>query len=101
MEAIIALIGGLGLVALLFLYDSFAWGYVFMKTYTWFVLPVFTFLPSVTFHEVIGICIFLTFFKNHNSTEYEGLKKKVNWGTFIAGPWVVLLVAYFIRAIIH
>lgn len=102
MEALLAILGGIVGIGLLFLYSSFSWGFVFFKYYYWFVLPVFATLPHIAFAQAVGLMIFVGLFKTIDSTEMhidgKKVEKKPNWGIGIILPWLVLGIAYFIKS---
>jgi hypothetical protein len=81
-------------------YHSFAWGYVFYKTYAWFVLPCFSKLPSLEYLQCVGLLLFviLIFHGSSNDSEEEGTAQAI--GKIIVRPWLSLLIAYFIHSLI-
>ena len=97
MEALIALLGILALVAGLVLYSSLSWGYVCFKFWYWFVLPVFTELPHVTFWQAVGLMFFISLFRNPGGKKSDSDKSDINWGLIIASPWLTLIVAWFFK----
>lgn len=102
MEFLVALIGGIGLAALLIVYGAFAWGYVIHVLYNWFVLTALPDLPHFTIVQFIGFSLFLRAIMPINITylkdEYED--KGVKWTHNILGPWIVLCFSWLIKLII-
>lgn len=106
MEKIIGYIFGsvavLVLVALVFLYSAFSWGFATFKFWYWFILPIFPSLPHITFYQAVGMFLFLELFKGHssNSNENSDKKKETPQWVWFAKPWIFLLVGYFIYLVI-
>ena len=50
-------------------------GFLLMKTWAWFIAPVFTSVPKLTFTQSVGVSIFLSIFiakrANKANKEYE------------------------------
>lgn len=103
MEALLALIGVFGLVAIGIIYSAFAYGFITYKFYCWFLLPVFTSLPHITVSYAIGLSLFIGLFKGSSSMDYtykgEKLKADPNWASVIVMPWLLLGAAYMIKII--
>ncbi len=98
--ALIALIGLVGFVAGLIIYNSFAWGYVSHVTYGWFILPFFPNLPNLDIYQFVGISFFANVIirtSHHDDIkdEYKDNKYKTAINVTI-GPWVSLLCAWII-----
>lgn len=95
-----------GVIIVLFgilFYNSFIWGLVGYKFWYWFLLPIFTTLPEVSYLQVVGLMFFIGLFKNYFS---ESIKKKYrDTGTevemFLLGPWLTLLFGWIIHIIIY
>lgn len=102
MEVLIAIIGGIGLAALLIVYNAFAWGYIIHALYNWFVLTALPDLPHFTIVEFIGFSLFLRAIMPVSTTylkdEYEN--KSVKWVATILGPWIILCFSWLIKLII-
>ena len=102
MEGFILLIGAvIFLVAVIVgsvVYESFSWGFVCFKFWGWFVLPVFTTLPHITFWQAIGLMFFISLFKALNYNSYNHSKdkefEKVKLTSSLIAPWITLLVGY-------
>ena len=85
----------LGLIVVLFLYDTLAWGWVLFKFWGWFVLPVFVTLPALTFVQALGLMFVIGLFKNHNT---QFIKKQytmdnMGWFTWVM-PWATLVFGW-------
>jgi hypothetical protein len=102
MEIIIGILGIILLVAFIFVYATFAWGFVCWKFWYWFLLPVFPTLPAVTLVQCVGLMLFLHLF---NVQTPQGIKKEYrddsahNWASVLAPP-VTLLVGWLIKIIV-
>lgn len=98
MEAIIGLILVVILFGILFIYDALSWGLVMYKFWGWFVLPIFTTLPTITFVQAIGLIFFVGLFKSHFIGEnIKDEYKKNTYGTAIVTivmPWVTLIFGW-------
>ena len=101
----IAVILGIGLVALLVLYNAFSWGYVTFMLYNWFILPSFPTSPHFGVLAFVGFNIFLNAIirssPSHIKSEYQNQTSM--WVTTLLAPWLTLFVswclyhAYFIH----
>jgi hypothetical protein len=96
---LLAIIGGLLLFAALAVYGAFSWGLVFMKFYYWFLLPVFTTLPHITFWHAVGIMFVIALFERGSALTLNAIKKEYKDNTMVAigavlAPWMTLLVGY-------
>ena len=102
MEALIALIGAIGLAALLIIYGAFAWGYVIYVLYNWFVLTALPDLPHFTVIQFIGFSLFLRAIMPVSTTylkdEYENKTTKVIHN--FLGPWIILSFSWLIKVLI-
>ncbi len=98
------------IVVLMFLflttYFSFSWGFVLYKFWYWFLIPVFTELPEISFWAAVGLMMFVTLFKNHGhkpAIKEEYINKSKQSGNAFASfltPWMVLLIGFVIKTII-
>jgi len=99
MEALIGILLLFGVVALLIAYNAFAWGTVVFYFYTWFILPIFINLPYISLKEAIGLGLFISLFKPHTYKKVDK-EAETDWGIIgvnMLMPWIVLLLAYFIK----
>lgn len=99
------LIGMVALVPFAFLYSSFAWGFVCMKTWNWFVQPIFTTLPVLAYFQAVGLMTFVGLVIWHHQptktikSEYaEPTNFTVASG--ILTPWMALLTAWFVHLVL-
>lgn len=100
LTVLLTIIGALALVGLLVIYSSASWGFVLYKMWGWFVLPVFPMLPSINFIEALGLMFIISLFKNQPTTmKEEFVDNSKNTTYFLLGPWMTLLVAWFIKII--
>jgi len=104
MAFIFTMIVVLGMVAIVFVYDVFSWGFVFYKLWYWFVLTAFVGLPAITLTQAIGLMIFFGLFKNFNipmvKDEYLAESKNRLWAQLLL-PWITLLVGYLVKIIFY
>jgi len=102
--AFLTFLGALVLLPLLWLYGIFAYGFVAIKLWAWFVVPIFH--TDITFgiFQAAGLFMFVRFF----TTEYkmpvtnpdETTGQKIASAIFlIAVPWTVLLFAWILKSI--
>lgn len=103
MEIVIAIVGVVALIVGIILYSSLSWGYVAYKMWSWFILPVFTQAPTITFWQAVGIMFFIGLFHNHTtadvyiSDKWEYKDKNSAMVNALIAPWVTILVAYMIK----
>lgn len=99
MEILISVFGVIALLTVIVMYNTFSWGFVCFKFWNWFVLPVFTTLPVITFWQAIGIMFFITLFKNQSTTvvkkEYKDQNSEIVM--YLIAPWLLLLIGYFFK----
>jgi hypothetical protein len=103
MEALLVILGVFVLIPILFLYGSFSWGFVFFKFWSWFVLPVFSFLPSINFWQAVGLWVFISLFHNQQVQQVKDEYLKDSTERTVSGivlPWVVLLIGWVIKLVI-
>jgi thiol:disulfide interchange protein len=95
METLIALIGIAVVLLGLIIYDAFSYGFLFLKLYTWFLLPVFPMMPVIGFWEAVGLAFFTCVFRRPKS--HKNKDEEIDW-TNLFTPWVVLLIAWILHA---
>jgi hypothetical protein len=95
------ILGFFALIGFVFFYGAFTWGLVFYKFYNWFVLPVFTILPHITFFQAMGLMMVVSLFHNHVAQEDDKAKRNKAMLSLIIAPWVVLFVGWVVSLIIH
>lgn len=98
MEAIVAIVGVVGILLLILAYGAFSWGYVTFKFWYWFLLPVFPQMPHITFWQAVGLMMFISLFQNHSSDSIKDEYKDKNSGAIVSiiAPWLTWLVGYII-----
>lgn len=99
MEFLLIVFFGIFVIGSMVLYSSLSWGYVCLKFWYWFILPVFTTLPHIEFWQAVGLMFFIGLFGAHS---ISGIKKEYKDQTviisgFIITPWLTLLVGYFFK----
>lgn len=78
------------------IYSSLSWGLVFYQFWAWFVLPVFTSLPEITFVQAIGLYFFLALFKSQGEGIDSKYKDDNYWAVILILPWIMLIVGWFV-----
>jgi len=91
---LIAVILVILLVAGMFVYHTLSWGLVLFKFWGWFVLPVFTTLPVITFAQAIGLMFVIGLFTG--TSEIIKKEYKEEWSVWIglAYPWLTLIFGW-------
>lgn len=80
--------------------NFFAWSFVVLKLYTWFLLPVFVSLPEITYWEAMGIWVASSIVKGSKIIfiKDEYLKSKTEqYIIAVIAPWMVLLIGLIIK----
>jgi len=104
MGTIIAIIFGVlvfaVIIGLAFIYSTLAWGLILYKFWGWFVLPVFTELPELTFLQALGLMFVVSLFKGimHQSIKKEYRDVNAEYALLL-GPWVTLFFGWLAYAI--
>lgn len=89
------------LFAGMIIYSSFSWGFVLFKFWYWFLLPVFTTLPSVDFYQAVGLMFFISLLKTKSfDTPIKDEYIISNIFTQILAPLIVLVIGFFVKSII-
>lgn len=105
MEAIFGLLAVVLLVAGLFVYATAVRGLIIYKFWYWFVLPVFTTLPVITFYEALGFAFVISLFRSSYTTPKQTIGgKKIESEKDYSGlflPWIVLLLGYLVHLFIN
>lgn len=98
MEVIIAIILVVLAVGALLVYHSFSWGFVLFKFWGWFVVPVFSTLPVLTFWQAVGLMFIIALFHGQHvkPKEYDEFDAAT---TVLIGPWLTLFVGWLIGTI--
>lgn len=97
-KAIAVLLGVFTMVFLAYLYGAFAMGFVGMKLWAWFIVPVFG-LPALTWGQAYGIALLVGLFTHQvhlptNKDERTTTEKAVHAIGACLIPWACLLFGY-------
>lgn len=84
-------------------------GFLLLKFYGWFILPIFTSLPEINFLQAVGLNLVFYFFNKISSSDvliYLEFKEKYeNENLFkyywILYPWTVLFLGYLVKLLIN
>jgi len=98
---LIRILDAIGIFAIIFLYNTFSWGLVMLKFWTWFVLPVFTGLPVITFYQAIGLIFFISLFKNHIPSFKKELLDVNGKSMWLFLPWLTLFFGWLVHILIN
>lgn len=83
------------IIGAVFIYSTVAWGLVLFKFWGWFVLPVFTTLPEITFVQALGLMFFIGLFKTlPPSIKKEYKEKHADSITILLAPWICLFFGW-------
>jgi len=82
----------IGFFAFVIVYGTFTWGWVLFKFWYWFVLPIFTNLPHITYMQAVGLSLFISLF--HRATGSEKDKEKGSLIVFLIAPFLTVLIGY-------
>lgn len=98
-KSIFVLFGVFFVICLAYLYGAFAMGFVGMKLWAWFVVPVFG-LPALTWGQAYGIALLVGLLTHqiHIPTNEDERTTPQKVGHAIGGfllPWITLLFGYF------
>lgn len=93
---IFGLIGFAGVIAFFTIYGAVSWGVVVYLFWDWFLTPVFTQLPAITFVQAIGLSFFIGLFRNHGTTQIKKEYRDTNDSALLSliSPWAVLLIGW-------
>lgn len=85
-----------------FLYGVFATGFVSMKLWAWFVVPIFG-VKALTITQAYGLALIIGLwthqhFVNTNKDERETSEKVSHWIALLITPWFVLFVGWIVHA---
>lgn len=98
------LVGFVVAIPFMFLYSSFAWGFVCMKSWNWFIQPVFTMLPTLTYFPAVGLMTFIGgVIWRHNTVDKikpEFRESTATDVTSIIMPWIVLFISWLVHLVI-
>lgn len=88
------------IIGLAFVYGTLAWGLVLFKFWGWFVLPVFTDLPEITFVQALGLMFVVGLFKTGmiQSVKKEYRDTNAEYALLVT-PWLSLFLGWLAYAI--
>ena len=95
LEAVIAILGFLGIIIIGLVYDSLSWGLVGYKFWSWFLIPIFPTLPHIVFWQAVGLMFFIALFKSQGQVikkQYRDENAQI--GVAILLPWAMLLLGW-------
>jgi hypothetical protein len=104
LESTLIILGGFVGVALLIIYGGFVGGYVLLKFWNWFLLPVFPQMVQINIYQAVGLTYFVVVFKkiNHNKmtlNDHE-IKVKTDWAAELLTPWLLLLFGWLMHLLL-
>lgn len=79
-------------------YFVFAGGYVLSILWGWFIIPVFTTAPALTWQQAAGIILVASFFK-YKPKDSEKSNNKTTI-MLLLYPWLLLLFGYIIKIVL-
>lgn len=84
-----------------FFYNILLWGFVAMKYWIWFALPLFPELPELSFGHAVGLMTLAGLFKykDLSSIKKEYKDEKIEIITFLVYPFIFLLFGWIIKLI--
>lgn len=94
----------IGIIILGIIYSAISWGLVLYKFWYWFILPVFTTLPTIGFMEAVGLMMFFNLLKQQNQQVINKLFRddSTQFKLTVIAPWLMLFVGWFVKVfIIH
>jgi len=104
MEILLIILGVAVIFVFAFVYGATVWGLVFYKFWYWFLLPVFTQLPEITYLQAIGLMCFVSVLKvglKSENYQKEDQKKWVGVFVVLLLPWATLLLGYIVKIFIY
>ena len=90
---------GLLTVSGFIMYIAFAWGFILYEYYYWFLLPVFTTLPLITYYQAVGLACFINLFKNQHYLQFkqEFRDDSLIGGMLFLTPFLVITFGYIVH----
>jgi hypothetical protein len=89
-------LGEITLILISFIYAVIAGGFVFLKFYNWFILPVFKTLPTITYTQAMGLLIFITCILKPLSTKNKDKDITKYYVELAIVPWLILALGYLV-----
>lgn len=102
--AFLILIGALALTSILWLYGIFAYGFVAVKLWAWFVVPVFHTEYAFGILQAAGLFMFVRFFTSTHTTRIDSTDERPMSDKVaevfvpIVTPWATLLLAWILKS---
>lgn len=98
-KAFATVFGVIVIFYLIVLYTLFSEGFVALKLWNWFLLPIFPNLPHLIYIQMIGIILAVAAIKPRNTPTYKVDEENRNRNLFFSliAPWVALLIAYVVH----
>lgn len=97
-------LGDLFLSLIKSVYIILSCGFLLYKAYYWFILPVFTNLPTISFSQAIGLTLFITVsrlsVKSELKEEYYKDEKNIRTWMALLAPWIFLGLAWVVKLFI-
>jgi len=95
-------LGELLISVLVVVHSIFAWAFVVMLSYGWFILPLnLIYSPTFTYSQFVGLMLFIsTLFHSRglsNLKEEYQISKAKQYGNLVLSPWITLLVVYLVH----
>jgi len=86
-------------IGVFFIYNTLLWGWVLYNFWNWFVLPVFTTLPEVTFIQALGLMFVIGLFKSGSLEKPK--EENLNYSTafLFLSPWITFVFGWLAYSI--
>ena len=103
LSQIVGIIGAIVLFVVVFAlalaYSALSWGFVLYKFWYWFLLPVFTTAPAITFIQAVGLMMVIGLFHNQvlPIIKKEYSEVKIQQIMAILAPWIVVAVGALVK----
>jgi len=91
------LLGGVAITVLLIAYNVFAKSFVFLKLWSWFILPVVH--VEISMLTAAGIIFAVALFSNNKPDKVKGSEAIPRFIGELLEPWLILLIAYATKLI--
>jgi len=102
MIAIPVILGLIVIFSIILFYGVLVQGLLIYKFYYWFLLPVFSDMPHITFAMAMGLSLVISLFKTTNVNDIKKEYKEENTKyVLLLTPWLLLLLGWIIKLIIY
>lgn len=100
---LLAIFGAFSLIVGIFFYGIWAAAFVGLKLWTWFIVPVFVGMPTLTLTQTFGISLLIGYWtKSHSNYNGKDERTDRQKSQAIIGvlfyPWLVLLLGWIARS---